>query len=47
MKDCSETMLLEVTLVGIYIYMFTNNQKTRLMKDKKNLSIFHEFLEIC
>ena len=32
---CSETMLLQVSSVGIYFYMFTKNQKTRLKRTRK------------
>ena len=30
MKECSKTMLLLVSFVGKYFYMFTKNLKTRL-----------------
>ena len=35
MKECSETMLLQISFVGIYFYMFTKNLKTRLKRTRK------------
>ena len=35
MKECSETMLLQISFVGIYFYIFTKNLKTRLKRTRK------------
>ena len=43
-NECSETMLLQISFVGIYFNMLTKNLKNKVEKDKKNLSIFNEVL---
>ena len=35
MKECSETVLLHVSFIGIFFYMFTKNLKTRLKRTRK------------
>ena len=41
MKERSETMLLQISFVGIYV---NEKSKNKVEKDKTNLSIFNEVL---
>ena len=43
MKECSDTMFLQISFVGIYLHVHEKSEN-KVEKDKKNLSILNEIL---